>query len=91
MAESKCLIPQAEKLPERAVQKGEARVWHILKKHRHHWVQVVGVKLQGVRRPAFHWQGLLWQTSEVLAAEGHYLEQKGGKDFQMFRMFRTPE
>ncbi|CAE7157110.1 unnamed protein product [Symbiodinium pilosum] len=25
---------KAEKLPERAVQKGEARVWHILKKHR---------------------------------------------------------
>ena len=25
---------QAEKLPERAVKKGEARVWHILKKHR---------------------------------------------------------
>ena len=25
---------EANKLPERAVQKGEARIWHILKKHR---------------------------------------------------------
>eukprot|EP00435_Cladocopium_sp_Y103_P041623 s365_g11.t1 len=50
---------EAEKLPERAVKKGEARVWHILKKHRDFF-----------GKPAKSWRQkeITWSKKEAKAA-----------------------